>query len=355
MSAKGEIMFWAVVILSAVIAALSAYTLVLRNKIKQIRRNLKELIKENDGQQTSAPKTSGDIYFKINKNFEITFISESGADSLGHSAASLFGKPVFGTLLEDKKAYRDMLASALNKVCRHHSTINTQIVLIRGNGQKQLMLCRERPLLNEILDCEGISFLCKDISEAKALKEKLSDFEHRDIFTNGLNEQALMERFEHDFKLAQRYNKEFSCVVVELRDVYDFISRGIDFETADKLLKVASDVCFANLTPNANIGRVEKTKIVMILNNTDREKAQAITQKIWDEMLPQIQKLGIDEYNAEMIVITFSNRKNYNDTFDGMWARLRRHIKTALKAKEYGIVASDVSVQAKRNVQVTKN
>ncbi len=348
-------MFGAVIFLSVIVVILMACILVLSNKIKQIRRNLKELIKENDGQQTSVQKTSGDIYFKINKNFEITFINESGADCLGHNAATLVGQTVFGTLIEDKKAYRDMLASALSKVCRNHSTINTQIVLIKGNGQRQLMMCRERPLLNEILECDGISFLCTDISEAKALKEKLSDFENRDIFTNGLNEQALMERFEHDFKLAQRYNKEFSCAVVELRDVYDFISRGIDFETADRLLKVASDVCFANLTPNANIGRVDKTKIVMILNNTDREKAQAIAQKIWQEIIPQIQKLGVDEYNAEMLAITFSNRKNYNDTFDGMWARLRRHIKTALKAKEYGIIASDVSVQAKRNSAVTKN
>ncbi len=348
-------MFWAVIVLSVAVLMLTAYTLILRNKVKQTSRNLKELIKENDGQQTLAQKTTGDIYFKINKNFEITFINESGADSLGHSAKDLIGQSVFGFLIEDKKAYRETLASALSKVCRNHSTINTQIVLIKGNGQKQLMLCRERPLLNEILECEGISFLCKDISEAKALKEKLTDFENRDIFTNGLNEQALMERFEHDFKLAQRYNKDFSCVVVELKDVYDFISRGIDFETADKLLRVISDTCFANLTPNANIGRVDKTKIVMILNNVNRDKAQAIAEKIWNDAIPQIKKLGVDEYNAEMIVITYSTRKNYNDTFDGMWARLRRHIKAALKAREYAISSADSNTQMKRNFQVIKN
>ena len=328
---------------------LAVYVLILRNKLKQTKRNLKELIKENDDQQTTPRSGSGDIYFKVNRDFQITYINESGADVLGHTAGSLIGKSVFGTLIEDKKAYRETLASTLNKVNRHHATISTQIVLLKGNGQKQLMLCRERPLLNEILKCDGISFLCQDISETKALQEKLSKFQNRDTFTGGLNEQALTERFEHDFKLAQRYNREFSCVVVELKDVYNFISQGIDFETADKLLRIISDVCFANLTPNANIGRADKTKIVMVLNGASREKAQAIAKQIWLEAIPAIKKLGVDEYNAEMLVISYSNRKNYSDTYDGMWARIKRHIKTALKAREYGIVASDINGSAKRN------
>ncbi|MFR8205315.1 MAG: hypothetical protein ACLU99_02475 [Alphaproteobacteria bacterium] len=66
---------------------------------------------------------------------------------------------------------------------------------------------------------------------------------------------------------------------------------------------------FSNLTPNANIGRVDKTKIVMVLNGTNREKALAIAQKIMKESVPAIRQLGVDEYNAQMIVITYSDRK----------------------------------------------
>ena len=343
-----------IILLTAIILMLTAYVFVLRNKVRQTSRTLKELIKENDGQQSNPGKTNGDIYFKVDKNFEITFINDSGADILGHTAYELKGKSVFGTLVEDKGANRQAFANALSKMCRNQSTINTQIVLLKGNGQKQLMLCREWPLLNEILECEGISFLCKDLSEAKAWEENLNQFQHRDIFTNGLNEQALLERFEHDFKLAKRYNKDFSCVTVELRDIYDFISRGIDFETADKLLKVMSDVCFSNLTPNANIGRVDKTKIVMVLNGTNREKALAIAQKIMKESVPAIRQLGVDEYNAQMIVITYSDRKNVNDTFESMWSRLRRHIKTALKNREYGVISSELRGKALPEKQDSK-
>ncbi|MBQ7285729.1 MAG: PAS domain-containing protein [Alphaproteobacteria bacterium] len=334
-------MFCGLIVSICVNLLLLALVLLLCNKFKQTNRNLKELIKENDTQQSTPQATNGDIYFKINKDFNITFINESGADSLGYMSQELIGKSVFGSLFEEKQANRDSLNATLNKMYRHQATLNSQGILVRKNGQKQLMMCRQRPLLNEVLECEGISFLCKDISEAKAWKENLLRFENRDLLTNTLNEKAILDRFEHDFQLAKRYNKEFSCIVIELRDLYDFISKGIDFETADKMLKVVSDVCFANLTPNANIGRVEKTKIMLILNGTSRDKASSISFKILQESINAIKKLRVDEYNAQMIVVTYTNRKNFNDTFDGMLARVKRHIGMSLKHREYGVVSSD--------------
>ena len=334
-------MFCGLIVSICVNLLLLALVLLLCNKFKQTNRNLKELIKENDTQQSTPQATNGDIYFKINKDFNITFINESGADSLGYMSQELIGKSVFGSLFEEKQANRDSLNATLNKMYRHQATLNSQGILVRKNGQKQLMMCRQRPLLNEVLECEGISFLCKDISEAKACKENLLLFENRDLLNNTLNEKAILDRFEHDFQLAKRYNKEFSCIVIELRDLYDFISKGIDFETADKMLKVVSDVCFANLTPNANIGRVEKTKIMLILNGTSRDKASSISFKILQESINAIKKLRVDEYNAQMIVVTYTNRKNFNDTFDGMLARVKRHIGMSLKHREYGVVSSD--------------
>lgn len=339
--AEESMLYLLICLLVLIILVLAAVCLLLRNKLKQTNRNLKELIKENDNQQSNPQVTNGDVYFKVNKDFDITFINESGADVLGYTPQALIGKPVFGTLMEDKTAQKEALTATLNKMRKHQSTINTQTVLLKGDGQKQLMLCRQRPLLNEILECEGISFLCKDISEAKAWQENLSQFQERDIFTNTLNEATILNRFEHDFQLAKRYNRPFSCVVVELKDIYEFISKGIDFETADKMLKVVSDVCFANLTPNANIGRVDKTKIFMVLNGTEREKARAIAFKVLDEAVNAIKTLRVDEYNAQMMVITYTNRRNFNDSYDGMLARIRRHIKTSLKHREYGVVSSD--------------
>lgn len=342
-------MMLVVISLIIVLLTLLAYVVVLHKKLRQTHLNLKKLIKENDGQQNFVNAKTDDIYFRINKDFIVTFISESGAHILGLESEQVTGKSVLGSLFEDTEANKEGLNNVLKIIARDQNTINSQQIILNVKGQKKLMLCRQRPLLNEVLKCEGISFLCKDISEAKNWEDNLSNFQNRDIFTSGLNEEAILKRFEHDFRLAKRYNKDFSCVAVELKDIYDFISKGIDFETADKLLKIISDLCFANLTPNAHIGRVDKTKIFMILNGTPREVALKIATKVMNESTPIIRKLGIDEYNAQMLVVSYTNRNGYNDTYDAMLGRLRRHIKESLRNREYGIISSDTRINVTKN------
>ena len=71
------------------------------------------------------------------------------------------------------------------------------------------------------------------------MQEKLKIYQNRDILLTAdiLNEAGFLERLEHDAKLAKRYNTDFSLVVVELCDIYDFINKGNDFETGDRMLK----------------------------------------------------------------------------------------------------------------------
>ena len=77
--------------------------------------------------------------FKVDKDFNITFINESGADILGYTPQALIGQPVFGTLMEDRVAQREALSATLSKMCKHQSTINTRTVLLKHNQQKQLI------------------------------------------------------------------------------------------------------------------------------------------------------------------------------------------------------------------------
>lgn len=328
--------------LSVITAGLAAYVVFLLLKLKRINRNLKELIKENEQQTTATTPEKQDIFFKIDKNFQITFINESGSKMLGYPIEEIIGKPILGTLMEDNPANAAMLKSTLSKIAKNQTTINSQQVILNKNNKKT-MWCRQRPILNEVLDCAGISFLCKDISEVSQWQENLDKFQNTDLFTDGLKEEALLKRLEHEFKLAKRYNKEFAFTAIELKDIYDFISKGIDFETADKLLKNISDLCIGEAPADAIIGRLEKTKICLILNGSSRQQALELAQSLYQKAIPVIRSLGIDEYNAQMFIISYTNRKNFNDSTDAMLSRIRRHINTALKRREYGVISSDMN------------
>lgn len=326
-------------------SALALYALFLNRRVTVLKKNLKELLHENDKQATQNGPANSDIYFKVDRDMLITYVNEATVKITGFKAEELLNQPLLGTLVENNDANQKTLLSALNKAGKTQATVNNDLILLHKDGGKYLMRCRHRPLLNEVLACEGMSLMCKDYSQAEVLQEKLNILQNRDILLTAdiLNEASFIERLEHDFKLARRYNHDFSLVVVELCDIYDFINKGIDFETGDKLLKNAAELCFQEAGAEHLVGRFDKTKFGIALNKTPREKAVEMSQVLQEKIIQCVRSLGVDEYNAEMFVISYTNRKDYNDSHDFMLARVRRHIQTALRTRKYGIISSDIT------------
>lgn len=323
------------------IIIMAVLMLMTRKRLKVLNKQIKELIKENDVQKTAAKTADEDICFKTDKNLIITFANEALNRGLGFKKEALIGRPLIGTLLEDNEAVRSNIKSYTSRIIKKSEIVNNQLVIINSQGQKGLMLCHQRPILNEILECEGISFVCKNISEACELREKLDNLNNNDILTGILNQEAFLNHLEQDFNRAKRYNKDFALLVVELRDLCDFINKGISFERGDHLLKGIADLCRSKVKNKCPAGRFEKTKIGLILNNYTREKAGNLAKEIFSEAKTAIRKLGVDEYNAQMLIISYTERKGFNDTFDNMLERTKRHIKNAARRHQYGVMTSD--------------
>lgn len=323
------------------IIIMAVYMLMMQKRLKVLNKQIKELIKENDAQKTGAASSDEDICFKTDKNLTINFANDALTRALGFKKEALIGKPLIGTLLEDSEAVSSNIKSYTGRIIKKSEIVNNQLVIINASGQKELMLCHQRPILNEILECEGISFVCKNISEACELREKLDNLKNNDILTGTLNQDAFLTCLEQDFNRAKRYNNDFALLVVELRDLCDFINKGISFERGDHLLKNIADLCRRKVKNKCPAGRFEKTKIGLILNNYTREKAGTLAKDIFSEAKSVIRKLGVDEYNAQMLIISYTERKGFNDTFDNMLERTKRHIKNAARCHQYGVMTSD--------------
>lgn len=310
-------------------------------KLKAMQQQIKELIKENDTQKVANENNKEDVCFKTDKNLIIIFVNDALTRELGFKKEELIGKSIFGSLLEDNEAIFSNVNAYTNKIIKTARIVNNELLIKNAAGQSQLMLCHQRPILNEILECEGISFICKNISETKELKVKLQEISRKDVLTDTLNQEAFLQRLEQDFNRAKRYNEDFALLVVEMRDLCDFINKGISFERGDNLLKTMAELCNTKLKGKGSLGRFEKTKLGLILNNFSREKAAALAKEIYASSKPKIKNLGVDDYNAQMLILSYTERKGFNDTFDNMLERTKRHIKNAARRHEYGVTTSD--------------
>lgn len=335
----GVLMGYLFSIAIVLIVVLCTYILMIKKRLKVLNRRIKELIKENDSQHPE--NSNSEICFKTDRNLNITYVNEALCHELGLDNNKIIGTSIFGSLLEDNNAVRSHIKGYINRIIKKADIINNQLVLINHNGEKKLVQCHQRPILNEILECEGISFVCRNISETQELQEKLENLKELDLLTGILNQEAFFTRLEQDFNLAKRYNRDFSLLVVELHDLCDFINKGISFERGDNLLKDIANLCQNLIGDQCFAGRFEKTKIGLILNGYTRGKAGKLANSVYAQAKPLIRTLGVDEYNAQMLILSYTERKGFNDTFDNMLERTRRHIKNAMRRHQYGVTTSD--------------
>lgn len=331
--------------------ALATYAVYLQLLLKKTKKNLKELIEDADKRAIENNQSDdGDIYFKTNLEFEITYVNEVTCKITGFTKEELIGHCLLGTLMENNEANAGKLKEHFNLIVRNQSNLNIESNIRKKNGQNLLMHCRKRPILNEALKCVGISYLCQDVSEAEDLKRQLANYIDNDtLVTNIFNETTFLKRLEHNFNLEKRYNNDFSLIVVELKDIFEFVIKGIDFDTGDKLIKISAELCVKELGKKAEIGRFDKTKIGIILNKMPREEAAEYAQKLHGMVINKIRSLNVDKYNAEMIVVSYTNRKNFNETADTILGRVRKHIDEALKTRNYGIKSSDRKFPLRKN------
>lgn len=330
------------VILALIIGFLLVYVLRLKLKIKRLRQSFNKILKELSRKTVEDIKNIDDIYLRLNSSLQIEYINDTACQFLKASVDDLLSQPALGSIIEANLANEEYLQSCLIRLKNSPETINNEIIVTKCDGSKVSMKIRIRPILDEVLNTEGMSIVLRDVSEVNKLKNKLVAIKNRDVLINNiLNETALYKRMESDFNKCKRYNQDFSMIVLELQDIYDFISKGIDFETGDKLIKKAGYICRMTAGKHYSVGRFDKTKFGIILPQTSRETSSEMAENMYYPLIKMIQSLGVDKYNAEMIAISYTNRKNFNETVDTLLGRVNRHISKALKKREYGIKSSD--------------
>ena len=340
-----EVIMWGwilCVMLGLAVLVLGILFLILFRKNKALKQEIKKLLNDSRAMVDKEKRNPDDIYFHVDDNLNISFINDTACQYFKIDKNQWLNQPILGNIIENTPANLVYLNSTLNRLKRNPSTINETIAVKSPSGKMRVMKIRIRPILNEILNCVGMSIVLKDAEETKLLQDKLSQLKNRDTLSKGiLNQDALFARVDKDFNRCKRYNLDFSLLVIELKDIYDFICKGIDFERGDKLFMECAELCKQVCFKGCYVGRFNKTKFAIVMPKISREQAAQTASNIYYPLIKLIQSLGIDKYNAEMFVVSYSNRKNFSDTADALFGRINAHIERALKRKDYGIKSSD--------------
>lgn len=326
--------------LFGLIAVLIVYIVLLHLKLKEVT----ELVQESSilmADENEAAQQAYYLKFNVDKDFKITWVNGDTL-SYGHfKREELIGKSVLGTVMEDIPANREMLNESWKWLKKKKRIISSEQILRKSDGRKIPVLLRSRPILNELLQCKGISFWGYPLKQRVNLEKQLRKLQQKDkVVGDILNAESFNGLLEERVKIANRYNRPLLLIVVELADVYNFVNKGFSFDTGDKLLRFAADACIESTDNTACIGRFEQTKIGIIIENYEEEQIEKLVRTIWENIFAKICNLNVDKVNAGMFAVFYGRRK-YNDRAENMLSRSRKHLKNSLLQHQYGIGSSD--------------
>ncbi len=330
--------------LIGLIAVLLIYIAMLHLKLHEVNELVKESTILTAGDDNGLQQT---YYLKFNVDKDLKIIEVNG-DTLSYAKyvrENLLGQNVVGTLMEDVPANREMIAELFAQLKKRKRILSSKQVLLSADGEKIPVLLRARPILNELLQCKGISFWGYPLNQQLSLEKKLKQLQQKDALVGDiLNAETFYKQLDEQVKICNRYNRPLLLIVIELADVYNFVNKGFSFDTGDRLLCLVANACVESTGLSAIIGRFELTKIGIILTDFSPDKTEDLARVLWDNLLNNIRKLNVDKVNAEMMCLYYCQRKN-NDDAQNMLSRSRKYIQNSLHIHHYGIGTRDKKIK----------
>lgn len=125
----------------------------------------------------------------------------------------------------------------------------------------------------------GASTIARDITERKELEEKLKTLASYDELTSCLNFRATMELLEKEILRAQRYQKHFSIVMI---DIDDFKKKNDEYghQAGNDILVAFAAVLKNSVRSIDTIGRYGGEEFIVILPETDAQQALVVLERI---------------------------------------------------------------------------
>ncbi len=146
----------------------------------------------------------------------------------------------------------------------------------------------------------GKILIFQDITEQTIALEKLNVMAEIDPLTGVYNRRKLMEEAEKEFYRAYRYGTNLSALMIDI-DLFKAVNDTYGHLAGDKVIVRIANECKLRLRKSDIIGRYGGEEFLIILTDTDLEKALLVAE----ELRVMIEKMVVD-YKDQRITVKIS-------------------------------------------------
>jgi len=224
----------------------------------------------------------GDAVLSTNEAGLLTYLNPVAERMMGWSFAEAQGRHLLDVFQVIDATSRERLTPSMELgVQRGHTMIlPPNCLLVRRDGHESPIEDSAAPIYDRNHRLAGMVVVFHDVSESRAVAQKLAHLAEHDTLTALPNRVLLADRFERSMTLARRYKRRLAVLFVDL-DHFKQINDSLGHLMGDQLLKAASQRIIPCVRSSDTVSRMGGDEFVVLLSEIHHaEDAAHIAEKI---------------------------------------------------------------------------
>jgi diguanylate cyclase (GGDEF)-like protein/PAS domain S-box-containing protein len=224
----------------------------------------------------------GDAVLASDLDGNVTYLNVVAEAMTGWSRDEALGRPLSEVFRIIDANTRRIAVNPARRAIQEDRTVGlaANCVLIRRDGVESAIEDSSAPIHNRDGEITGAVMVFRDVSQSRAITQRMSHLAQHDALTGLPNRVLLTERSSLAIGLAQRHRKQVALLFIDL-DHFKRINDSLGHGIGDKLLKSAAERLVACVRTTDTVCRLGGDEFVVLLAEIERpQDADHVAEKL---------------------------------------------------------------------------
>ncbi len=253
-----------------------------RQKTGAVLRAAEEALFEEKERAQVTLNSIGDAVLATDVAGNVTYLNRAAERMTGWSHDEALGRPLAEVFRIVDSATRKTAENPALRAIMEHRTVGlaADCVLVRRDGSELAVEDSSAPIRSRDGRVAGAVLVFRDVSEARAMAQKMAHLAQHDFLTGLPNRVLLTERLSQSIGLARRHGKQVALLYLDL-DNFKTINDSLGHAIGDQLLQSVAERLTACVRTTDTVCRQGGDEFVILLAEIEQpQDAANVAEKI---------------------------------------------------------------------------